>query len=179
MLRAVGKVLHHQLPCVDGQQIVRNMPTTAASTRRTETTFDGGRTLWGRFLSFSCCSRARGSAFLGRRLSGLGKFVAQLVDLAAIGVVEVFDALLSMGAFKLHVCSGGLTLRSQLCQVAAQVRRRLTSTVQVGPDSRKLAPHLFDCCFAAIGTLRLRLGATLGHAGTPDVVAVYASRLPP
>lgn len=105
--------------------------------------------------------------------------MAQLVDLAAIGVVEVFDALLSMGAFKLHVCSGGLALGGQRCQVAAQLGCHLTSAVQIGPGSRKLALRRFDCCFAAIGTLRLRLCAALGRAGTPDVVAMYASRLPP
>jgi hypothetical protein len=93
--------------------------------------------------------------------------LAQLVDLAAVGVVEVLHALLSMGAFKIHVCSGGLALGGQRCQGAAQVGCHHTSSVKVCPGSRKLALHLLDRCVTAIGTLRLRLCAALGRASTP------------
>ncbi|MBT2513173.1 hypothetical protein [Arthrobacter sp. ISL-30] len=90
-----------------------------------------------------------------------------MVDLAAAGVVEVLDALLSMGTFKLQISSGGIALSGQRCQVAAQVGCHLTGTVQIGPGIRKLALHLLDRCFAAIGPLRIRLSAALGRPALP------------
>jgi hypothetical protein len=93
--------------------------------------------------------------------------VAQLFDLAAVGVVEVLDALLSVRAFKLNVCSGGFALGGQRRQVASQLRCRLPSTIQVSSGSPKLALHLLYRCLAAICALRFCLGAALGCASTP------------
>jgi hypothetical protein len=49
----------------------------------------------------------------------LGQFGAQLVDLAAIGVVKVFDALFAMDALTLDIGPGPFTLRGYWWSPAA------------------------------------------------------------
>lgn len=56
---------------------------------------------------------------IGLRLAGLGQFGAQLVDLAAIGVVKVFDALFAMDALTLDIGPGPFTLRGYWWSPAA------------------------------------------------------------
>ena len=100
-------------------------------------------------------------------LTALGQFVAELLDLAAVGVVEVVNALLSMRAFKLHICPRGVAFSGQDCQVTAQISCSLTDTIQIHTGSRKLALQFLDRSLAAVCTFRFRLGTALGRTGTP------------
>jgi hypothetical protein len=107
------------------------------------------------------------AAFLGLRLAGLGQFGAELVDLAAVGVMKVFDALFTMDALTLDVGPGRFTLRRQRRHVAAYIGHRLAGGLKVGTDTRQLAPCLFGRGLLAVSARRLRLSAALGHSRAP------------
>jgi hypothetical protein len=96
----------------------------------------------------------------------MAQFVAQLLDLAAIRVVEVLHSLLSMGAFTLNVGSGSFPLGGHCCQVAAQLSHRLAEALMVGADNLELALSLFGSSVCAVGSHLLSFGATLGGACT-------------
>jgi hypothetical protein len=129
--------------------------------------FDGRCQLWVRVLCFSCWSWTRGSAFLCLCFTGLSYFSAQLVDLSVVGVVKVLDALLPVGAFKLHVCSGGVALGRKRCHVAAEARSVLTGAIQSVPGTHKLVLDLLKCVLGPGCALRLYLGAAFSRAGAP------------
>jgi len=85
-------------------------------------------------------------AFPGRCCPSLGYFLAQLVDLATVRVVEVLHALLTVGPFTLDVGSGCFALGGQRCDAAAQICGQFIgfglSLLPVGCGSRAILGEL-------------------------------------